>query len=247
MAFKTIKRFFGKVLNKEKGGLEYFRYTLAEILAKFVYKRYYFSEFGNIWLDDKKFLEWYDSIKENNHSADRKYLLINLLKAVVHLEGDTVECGVYKGDSSYLICKDIAHLDKQHHVFDSFQGLSLGDSSFDNAYWKKGDLSIGKSYVESRLNEFNFIKYYEGWIPEKFSDVDSKKFCFVHIDVDLYQPTYDSVAFFYSRMVTGGIILCDDYGFRSCAGAKKAVDEFLADKPEQIVMTPTGQAFIIKR
>jgi hypothetical protein len=71
-------------------------------------------------------------------------------------------------------------------------------------------------------------------------------FSFVHLDVDLYQPTHDSLAFFYPRMVTGGIIVCDDYGFDSCPGAKKALDDFFRDK-EEIINVPTGQAFVIKK
>ena len=86
-----------------------------------------------------------------------------------------------------------------------------------------------------------------GLIPSRFPELDERSFSFVHIDVDLYQPTFDSIAFFYPRMIQGGLILCDDYGFTSCPGAKKAIDEFMADKPECVVQLPTGQALILKR
>lgn len=72
-------------------------------------------------------------------------------------------------------------------------------------------------------------------------------FCFVHIDVDLYQPTYDSLAFFYERTSSGGIILCDDYGFITCPGAKAAMDSFFLNKLERIVCLPTGQGFVVKK
>src|SRR5688572_31529904 len=42
-------------------------------------------------------------------------------------------------------------------------------------------------------------------------------------DVDVYQPTRDSLEYFYPRLVTGGILVCDDYGW---PGARKAVDDF---------------------
>lgn len=48
--------------------------------------------------------------------------------------------------------------------------------------------------------------------------------------VDLYEPTKDSIEFFYDKLNVGGIFLCDDYGFTSCPGATKAIDEFLVDK-----------------
>ena len=90
------------------------------------------------------------------------------------------------------------------------------------------------------------IHFYRGWIPERFAEVADRRFAFVHIDVDLYQPTLDSVAFFYQRLVPGGIIVCDDYGFTTCPGATRAMDEFMADKPEHIVHLPTGQGVIFR-
>jgi O-methyltransferase len=72
-----------------------------------------------------------------------------------------------------------------------------------------------------------------------------ERFSFVHLDVDLYQPTMDSLEFFYGKMSPGNIILCDDYGFVTCPGAKKAMDSFFADKPEEIVSLPTGQGFVV--
>ena len=84
-----------------------------------------------------------------------------------------------------------------------------------------------------------------GWIPSRFADVSAERFAFVHIDVDLYQPTRDSLTFFYERMLPGGIVLCDDYGFASCPGALRAMDEFFAGRPETIIHLPTGQGMAI--
>ena len=50
------------------------------------------------------------------------------------------------------------------------------------------------------LKDFNFIKTYKGWIPERFDEVKDRTFSFVHIDVELYQPTYDSLEFFFPRL-----------------------------------------------
>ena len=72
-------------------------------------------------------------------------------------------------------------------------------------------------------------------------------FCFVHIDVDILEPTRDSIEFFYPRMMPGGIMLFDDYGFTSCPGAKLAADVFFEGRPEKIGLLTTGQAIIIKQ
>jgi hypothetical protein len=107
-------------------------------------------------------------------------------------------------------------------------------------------MSRSEAIVRQNLGEFSAYEFHKGWIPDRFVDVAEKHFAFVHIDVDLYQPTLDSLKFFYSRMNPGGIILCDDYGFTTCPGATKAVNELLADKPENMVALPGGGGFLIK-
>ena len=44
-----------------------------------------------------------------------------------------------------------------------------------------------------------------------------------------------------------GMLICDDYGSRKCPGAYKAVNEFMADKPEGILHLPTGQSIVYKQ
>jgi O-methyltransferase len=39
-------------------------------------------------------------------------------------------------------------------------------------------------------------------------------------------------------------MVCDDYGFASCPGARKAVDEYFAGKPDVPIELPSGQALI---
>ena len=74
--------------------------------------------------------------------------------------------------------------------------------------------------------------------------IKNKKFKFVHLDVDNYQPYKESLEFFYDKMVPGGIILFDDYDCDCCPGANKAVDEFFSDKPE-VIQKSVG-VFIVK-
>jgi hypothetical protein len=88
-----------------------------------------------------------------------------------------------------------------------------------------------------------------GWIPEVFrkAEADIGQLAFVHIDVDLYEPTRESLEFLYPRVASGGIIVCDDYGFISCPGAVRAIDEYMAGRPEPVLHCPTGQGVIIKQ
>ena len=224
------------------------RYRLAEALSAAIYPKYKFSEFARLFLEDKPFQSYYKRCMDadNWHSFDRKYTLDQMLKLTFHLPGDLIECGTYKGASAYLMCRAHKNSEKNIHLFDSFEGLSSPDPC-DGGYWKAGALSIPEAALHETLAEFHNYHVYKGWIPERFIDVSDRSFCFLHIDLDLYQPTLSSLSFFYERMTAGGIILLDDYGFKTCPGTKKAADQFFHDRPENIIMLSTGQAFIIRR
>ena len=101
--------------------------------------------------------------------------------------------------------------------------------------------------VKKVLENFDFVKLYKGWIPERFNEISGQKFSFVHIDVDLYQPTRDSLEFFFPRLVEGGMIVVDDYGMTQFPGCKKAVDEFLNQNECALFYEmPVGGCFILK-
>ena len=131
------------------------------------------------------------------------------------------------------------------HGFDSFEGLSTPNTD-DGAYWTGGDLTTSEAAARAVLSAYD-IELHAGWIPDVFDGVDLGELCFAHVDVDLHDPTFASFEYFYPRLVPGGMIVCDDYGFLTCPGATKAVDEYMADRPEPVIHLPTGQALIIKR
>jgi hypothetical protein len=178
----------------------------------------------------------------------RRWAVHQLLRLTGAVRGDTAECGVYQGAGSYLMAAANRCLggNRLHHAFDSFSGLSA-PSALDGNYWTAGDLSAPLEAARANLAEFeDAVKFYQGWIPERFHDVAECRFRFVHIDVDLYEPTRDSLAFFYPRVEDGGIIVCDDYWFTTCPGATRAVDEFLANKPEKMLPLAQGGGFLVK-
>ena|SRR5579862_3694902 len=193
-------------------------------------------------------LNAFDEMDGYNH--DRRWMIDQLMRLVDTISGDTAECGAYRGLGSYIICcrnSQSATPGRLHHVFDSFSGLSQPDDSKDGSYWQAGDLSVDEQSFRDNLKDFeSSIRVYKGWIPARFSEVADRTFSFVHIDVDLYEPTRDSIAFFYERMSPGGIILCDDYGFSTCPGATLAVDAFLEDKPEKMIALASGSGFLIR-
>lgn len=225
------------------------RHYAMERLANMFYPHFHFTEAGQVWRDDEIFEKKYaELVGTDFHSIDRKYTVNQFLNLVKHVPGDMAECGVYKGATAWFICEFIRKYDlkKSLHLFDSFEGLSMPRKE-DGDYWNAGNLATDEITCRNNLAAFDFVKYYKGWIPERFTEAEATGFSFVHIDVDLYQPTFDSLSFFYEKLNKGGMIICDDYGFATCPGAKKAMDDFFADKAEPVIMLTTGQGFIIKQ
>ena len=191
---------------------------------------------------------------DNLSRRERHYTLTQLIEIVNTIDGDVVECGCWRGLSSYQIATNLEkhHFSGTFYIFDSFEGLSKFDeddiplSGLKDEELRKKEFACDMNIVQSNLNEFNFIEYKKGWIPTRFKEVEEKRFSFVHIDVDMYQPILDSLNFFYDRMLPGGIIVLDDYGFTYFPGAKKATDEFIRDKKDFFLALPSGQAFIVK-
>lgn len=203
------------------------------------------------WYNDGGFKCVWDGSPWNSNDLDaRRFLIYSLLQDVKMLGGDTAECGVGTGVTSYIFLALLEGSNQEHHIFDSFEGLSEpseldrvnGGEVFE---WKKHDISYSEGLVRHNLERFPDLHMYKGWIPSRFESVEDRGFCLVHIDVDLYEPTRDAVAFFYPRMKPGGVIICDDYGFSSCPGAKKAMDEFAQSVDRKVVHLPTGQGMLL--
>lgn len=140
-------------------------------------------------------------------------------------DGDFVECGTWIGSSAKVLsakCKSYLHL------FDSWEGVSeIGE--FDNPIYKefnwKSELSICQHYLEGIEN----VLFYKGWIPSRFSEISEKEISLLHLDLSLYQPTKDSLDFFWERIVPGGFIIVNFHEGYSY-GAEKAVRDFFKDK-----------------
>ncbi len=212
---------------------------------------------------DHSFKSLYEKaqIKTQMESTDnvlrrqRHYVLNYLLRNADLKNGDVCEVGCWRGLSAYQIATYVKSqdIDVTFHIFDSFEGLSEIISADRYEHEKRDLKSIRKQFscplekVQDNMREFDFIKYYKGWIPERFPEVKDETFSFVHIDVDLYQPTYSSCEFFYARLSPGGIMVFDDYGCIQFPGAKRAIDECLSQYDKVFFLPlPSGQAFLIK-
>lgn len=220
------------------------KFRLLSRVAQILTPEYVLTAPEKAWFADEQFFRDFYAFETHDQTADRKYMLRQLLSLVDLVPGDTAECGVYLGASSWFICDHFRSTSRTHHGFDSFEGLSA-PIALDGAFWHVGDLRTQEDNARELLRPFE-ARLYRGWIPERFHEVADRTFAFVHIDVDLYQPTRDSLEFFYPRMAPGGVILLDDHGLTTCPGATRAAEEYMANRPESIVLLTTGQALILK-
>ena len=200
------------------------------------------------WAGHPVFEHLYDGV--DSHTIvprERCYVLASLADYASHLPGDVAECGVYRGGTALLLCRVIAGRQKRLYLFDSFEGLPVGDPDKDR-WFEEGQFAVdGVDSVKRLLDEFDDVTdFREGWIPETFTGLEDRTYAFAHIDVDLYQSALDCCRYFYPRMVPSGALLFDEYGFAPARGEREAVDEFFADKREAPIVLPTGQAFVLK-
>jgi hypothetical protein len=233
------------------------RFSILVKISKFFLPEYRFTEPLLSWQNDQLFNRYLEKFSGPHLYNDyRRFSVKELLKLSLHVDGDTAEVGCFAGATSYLILAQNtafnAHRSeglqlKRHFIFDSFQGLSK-PHVLDGDHWQSGRFAIDEPTLRLNLHDFSgSFEVYVGWVPARFSEVEDRRFSFVHIDVDLYEPTLASLEFFYDKMSVGGILVIDDYGFENNPGVNIASKNFLSGRPEQLITLPTGGAFFIKR
>ena len=182
-------------------------------------------------------------------SNDRILSNISCVEYVIenNIDGDIVEIGVWKGGSilsMILTLEKLSSFNRNIHLYDTFSGMtepSDVDINFKNIpaneFLKlRIDLENCKSTLDEVVNNIlnnssypkDLIKYHVGDIVK--TDFIPEKISILRLDTDWYESTKFELNNFYDKVTSGGIIIVDDYGFWK--GSKKAVDEFLIDKPE---------------
>lgn len=187
----------------------------------------------------------------------RFHNLYTLLGTVIHLEGAIAECGCFRGMSSYLMLDRLKTAEPGfagggYHIFDSFEGLSepgTNDRIAGNdpeaarlsEMCQAGAFAASLEIVRHGLAAFPAVEFHPGWIPQSFAGLPELTYRFIHLDLDLHDPTLAALEYFHPRLVKGGIVVCDDY---SWPGARKAIEDFCARRHVAFEATPHGQAVL---
>jgi len=207
----------------------------------------FFQGIRYAWEEDKDFYILYQQVKERSLlDKKRGFMIYQAAKNSENIEGNMAEIGVYRGASAFVAGKAV-DFSKKFYLFDTFEGLPKTDPKND-PYWKEGDMDEPDYQEVKNFLSQDCFSFHKGYFPETAKEIGiDEKFAFVHIDGDIYQTTVDACKFFYPRMSLGAYMMFDDYGFLSCPGVKKAVDDFFTDKKETPLYVATGQCLVVKQ
>jgi O-methyltransferase len=193
----------------------------------------------------KEAFEKITQIRKERHfllSYTDAYNLISLIKSVKKVKGAVVEIGCYTGGSSKLLAQH--ETEKEIIIIDSFAGLPEVTEIDKMSGFHKGAYTASFESVSEYLKEFKNVTILQGFFPQHNSEkLAEMRFSFVHLDIDLYEPTKECLDFFYPRMAVGGVIVSHDY---QTPGIQKAFEEFFRDKPDPVIEMLEHQCAVVK-
>lgn len=178
-------------------------------------------------------------------------IIENLKNSARDGELQIAEVGVYKGGTSYFIASLMEKLGLQYHqyCFDTFEGHAAKDinSDIEIAHMAGAFSDTSFESVQAYLAQFKNVDIYKGRFQDTSHHVQDAHMHFVHLDMDIYEPTIFAMKFFNDKLVKGGVMLMDDYGFETCPGIEKAVAEFAATNPHYFgTSLLSGQYMLVK-
>jgi O-methyltransferase len=230
-------------------------YKLLRLLSRIMRNKFFYLQFqmetGSKTLFSKKNQENRKPVSFNSWDTVRKDMLILALKDIVEndIPGDLAELGVYKGHSARLIHHYVP--ERYLFLFDTFSGFDENDIKVEKTFH-------GDNYSQFRDTNVASVMHFidpgndnvipiAGMFPQSLPDGFDKVFSFVHMDMDLYQPTIEALRYFYPIVSSGGYIIVHDYSNITWPGIKKAVDEFFTDKKEHPVYMPDNGGSVLIR
>ncbi len=199
---------------------------------------------------DKKFLELYKKVKDCTLvPVERCFTLYQTVKYIIknNIEGDLVECGVWKGGSSMLmayILKDAGENNRKIYLYDTFEGMTKPgdmDGQEEKEQWEQGRVTDTlNNMCYSPIEEVKANMERTGYPAEKIIMVKGKvedtlpgtlpsKISLLRLDTDWYESTKHELQHLYPLLIKNGVLIVDDYG--AWQGARKAVDEYFKDIP----------------
>ena len=181
--------------------------------------------------------------KNDQVSEKETEKILMLARECLNVEGDFVEFGCYKGDTSLMLAellvensvdklgKDGGKLAKKLWIYDSFEGLpekTVLDESVMGIGFKGGELFVTKREVKERFLRAGLpvpvIK--KAWFRDLTDEDVPGAIAFAFLDGDFYESIRDSLKLVASKMAEGGVLVVHDYTNPALPGVGKAVEEW---------------------
>jgi O-methyltransferase len=186
------------------------------------------------------------------HNEYRVYICCWAAWSGLKLEGDFVECGVNTGITSVAICTwlDFGKRPKQFYLFDTYRGIPLDQATTSELPRKVRE---NEDYYEEcfDLAKSNFAPWpncvlVRGRVPDTLVRHPIPTVAYLHLDMNIAAPEIAAIEHFWPRLVTGALVVLDDYGFTCYRPQKDAMDAWAARAGTMIATLPTGQGLIVK-
>jgi hypothetical protein len=165
------------------------------------------------------------------------------------LEGDFVECGVNRAFLSTAVMQAIDFEKLTHRNFyliDTYCGLVpelLSDKDTAAHYNEYTDVY---DFVKNAFAKQDNVHVVKGVVPDVLAEVDIERVAYLSIDMNCSIPERAALEHFWPKMVPGGLILLDDYGWKGHEEQKRCSDEFARSVGARILSMPTGQGLLVK-
>lgn len=198
-----------------------------------------------------------ESLQLSMVSVERMWALLQSVRFVESngIEGDFVECGVWRGGSSFLMARELANnrsTERQLWLYDTFNGMTtpspldlrtspldrknLGRSAEDlmeeelsarhsSRIWGVAELEQVKSSMIRTGYPPEKIRFVVGDVLETLKQEKPSKIAILRLDTDWYESTQFELEALSASVSDGGVVIADDYG--DWSGARKAIDEYI--------------------
>jgi O-methyltransferase len=210
---------------------------------------------------DKDFLPLYRrSVECTAASAERLYAVYLAMRYIVAagVEGDIVECGVWRGGNCMLAALTLMALGDESRsvwLYDTFSGMTDPTERDRDVYGgAAGDMRGQTFSAEGRPTPFQFVAsrdefaanmaatgfpahrahYVEGPVEETLPAQRPRRIALLRLDTDWYASTSHSMRHLYPLLSQGGVLLLDDYG--DWPAVREAVHECLDDLGEMLLL-----------
>ncbi len=180
------------------------------------------------------------------------------------INGDFVECGVAAG-AQIMVMKYAIGNERKIYAFDSFEGIPLAGENDTSQPGIGAIKHNAKTPLKERLissgitvhsldnviKNFNDvgistdnIVFIKGWFQDTLpltKEID--KIAILRLDGDLYESTMVCLEYLYPKVVSGGVVIIDDYALD---GANKAIHDYFRENMPEMILVDGGVVYFQK-